>query len=130
MAMVLFKNENTGEMKEVKLGFSWTILFFGTFFGIPFFLRKLYAIGAAIIVANLVYGAVMQYTFESGDLGLASSFYLGYTVANVVLAFIGNKLGAKKLVELGFKIVEKDETRRSFIKAKWELSDNAFLDNN
>ena len=30
----------TGEKRQVKIGLSWTLFFFGEFFGIPFFIRK------------------------------------------------------------------------------------------
>ena len=140
MSMVLFKNENTGEMKEVKLGFSWTIFFFGSFFGIPFFLRRLDGIGITIIVSWVLtticsiqsWRVDPYYGVQFDERMFVFCLFINFCVCAfiIILSFTGNKLGAQKLLEFGFKIVEKDETRRSFIKDNWELDDTAFLDNN
>lgn len=51
--MITFKNELTGEMKQVKIGFSWILFFFPGFFGIPLFMRKLTGWGIVMLVWSL-----------------------------------------------------------------------------
>lgn len=73
---VSFKNQS-GVLREVKVGFSWTIFFFG---GIPFLFRGMPLHGVAFIIAGLI-------TF-------------GFS--NLILSFIGNKMTAKYYLENGY----------------------------
>ena len=80
------KNKKTGEVKQVKVGFSWTELFFGwwvpLFRGDWFwFLIQL----AAIVVATLP--MIFMYPLSFGG------------VVNLVFSFIYNKLYAQRLIE-------------------------------
>jgi hypothetical protein len=50
--MVGMKND-AGDVKFVKVGWSWTCFFFGSFFGIPWFMRKLPGFGAIGVVMAL-----------------------------------------------------------------------------
>lgn len=83
---VTLSNNYTGEVKSVKVGFSWTTFFFGFF---PALLRgdfKWFAIIALIEVA-------------------AGSFTLGIgiTLVTVIFAFIYNGLYIKDLLSRGFQ---------------------------
>ena len=42
---VQLKNTTTGEVVQIKVGWSWTLFFFSPFLGIPLFLRKLHVWG-------------------------------------------------------------------------------------
>lgn len=73
---VSFKN-NAGVVRSVKVGFSWTIFFFG---GFPFFFRGLSLHAVAFVVLGI----------------------LTWGISNVLLAFIGNKMTARHYLENGY----------------------------
>lgn len=75
---ILFKNPNTGQMKQAPVGFSWTVLFFGFF--------------PPMIRGDWKWVIIMI---------LAAVFTLG--VSGLVFIFIYNKLYIKDLIGNGFK---------------------------
>ncbi len=75
---IIFKNPNTGAMKEAPVGFSWTTFFFGCF--------------PALFRGDVKYG-VIQFVIAMVTMG----------VSNIVFAFIYNKLYIKDLIGQGFK---------------------------
>lgn len=75
---IIFKNPNTGAIKEAPVGFSWTALFFG-FFPALFRSDFKYAL-IMFVIACLTFG-----------------------LSGFVFAFIYNKLYIKELIGSGFK---------------------------
>lgn len=97
-----FKNSQTGAVKQVKVGFSWTVFFFGFF---PPLFRGDFKWGAII--------AVIQ--FALAFLYPAASF-----VVSVVLAFMYNKLYVKEIMAKGFEPVS--DADRDILNSKNYLS--------
>jgi hypothetical protein len=82
---LILKNANTGEIVRAPVGFSWTSFFFG---GIPALLRSDWIHGLIFIV-------VAFFTFG---------------LANIIFAFIYNKLFIKKMIyKDGFKVVSSEK---------------------
>ena len=79
-------NHETGAVKEVKVGFSWTVFFFGFF--VPF-IRGDFKWGIILLVISLVAGGV--------------SMGAGAGLIDIVFAFLYNKLYVKELVSKGFE---------------------------
>lgn len=75
---VVFKNPNTGAMKEAPIGFSWTVFFFG-------FIPPLFR-------GDIKWAAIMF---------LLACFTFG--LSNLVFMFIYNKLYVRDLIGAGFK---------------------------
>ena len=75
---IIFKNPNTGAIKEAPVGFSWTTFFFGLF---PSLFRGDYK------------WAIIQFLIALCTFGLSG----------IVFAFIYNKLYIKELIGSGFK---------------------------
>lgn len=75
---ILFKNPNTGAIKEAPVGFSWTTFFFGFF--------------PSLFRGDWKY-AVIQFILAMLTMGLS----------NLVFCFIYNKLYIKDLIGAGFK---------------------------
>lgn len=48
------RNPKTGEIKQVKVGWSWTLFFFSGMFGIPLFLRGLHMWGAVFLAVGSI----------------------------------------------------------------------------
>lgn len=84
-----------GVTRRVKVGFSWTCLFFG---GMPFFFRGMPFHGVIFVLMNLI-------TF-----GLSS----------VVLAFIANKMSATYYLEHGY-LPNLRENGWDYAAAKWGI---------
>ncbi|NLN60283.1 MAG: hypothetical protein GX147_06200, partial [Deltaproteobacteria bacterium] len=78
---VVFKNSRTGEMKEVKVGWSWTCFLFSGFFGLPLFLRGLMMWGgimAGAWVVNLwLMTSVPEFLFIPFSIETGLSIYFG-----------------------------------------------------
>jgi uncharacterized membrane protein len=64
--MIPFKNSKTGEIVKVKLGWSWTLFFFSSVFGIPLFLRKLNVWG------SFAFGVILYFVLFNRLFGLNS----------------------------------------------------------
>ncbi|WP_439854045.1 hypothetical protein [Pseudomonas yamanorum] len=75
---IIFKNPNTGSMKEAPVGFSWTTFFFGCF--------------PALFRGDLKYG-LLQFVIAIITMGFS----------NIVFAFIYNKFYIKDLIGQGFR---------------------------
>ncbi|MGG2067341.1 MULTISPECIES: hypothetical protein [unclassified Bacillus (in: firmicutes)] len=75
---VMLKNERTGQIKQTKLGFSWTVFFFGFF---PALFRGDWKWLLIILIA--------------------SAFTFGFS--NLVFCFIYNKLYINDLLSQGYK---------------------------
>jgi hypothetical protein len=74
------KNPNTGEIKQVPVGFSWTTFFFGPF--VPLFRADWLMAAIMFLVALITFG-----------------------FSNFVFAFIYNKINVKNLIHKdGFKV--------------------------
>ena len=78
--MIVQLKSDSGILKQVKVGFSWTIFFFG---GIPFLFR-----GLPLIFIVTFIGSIFTFGF------------VGF-----VIAFIGNKMTATSYIENGYKKV-------------------------
>lgn len=91
-----FTNPQTGEVRSVKQGFSWTLFFFTPFYGIPLFIRGLHLHGA--IVALL--GAVAL--FSPGFSALVPLAGLGLIAAMILYGIKGNELTMQNLSSKGW----------------------------
>ncbi|HDR7656114.1 MULTISPECIES: hypothetical protein [Bacillus] len=79
---VMLKNENTGQIKQAKIGFSWTVFFFRFF---PAIFRGDWKWFLIILIASM-------FTFR---------------FSNLVFCFIYNKLYINDLLAQGYKAADK-----------------------
>ncbi|MGD9638987.1 MAG: hypothetical protein AB7U85_08000 [Alphaproteobacteria bacterium] len=117
-------NPKTLKVKKVKVGLSWDILFFATFFGIPLFFRKLYSIGFCFFLILPVFFLI--------SLNENFSLYLeeydkyirhGLNGLSTALALFGNELTAKKLLSLGWQFADPESEEVKTAKIKWKIKD-------
>ena len=87
-------NETSGERKDLKVGFSWTYLFFTLF--VSLFRKDWKWLGIALLVAFL--SSVVDMIFVNW-------------VYSLVMAFFYNKIYAKELVEKGYKGATEQENK-------------------
>jgi hypothetical protein len=139
---VKLKNERTGEIKLVKVGWSWTLFFFAGVWGIPLFMRRLYALGAIQVGISIIYYAYhyairsqaspLTATALSGDDAAQSALaLLGYSnliislgiiVWLIVIAIKGNGWTAKNYLENGWVFLDPDSKDTAYAKGKWRLA--------
>jgi len=85
---VVLKHE-TGMLKEVKKGFSWTVFFFGLF--VPLIRGDLKWL-AILFILQLLGGAIIT--------------VIGAWIVSFIFAFVYNKVYIKDLLEKGYKPIE------------------------
>lgn len=95
---------DSGVRKEVKLGFSWTVLFFS--FLVPLF-RSDFKWAAIMFAAALISPRLIATTYQVniGPIIIdIVSFYVG-----IVFAYIYNKIYIKNLLKAGCKIINLED---------------------
>ena len=127
---VTLVNQRTGELKNIKVGFSWTLFLFSGLFGLPLFLRRLYVWGAVFLALWLLYiFGPRLLAAQSTELGMATAIDLWLLVNIIFLGLSiwvgikGNEMTAKNLLENGWRFAEPNSQMTRFAIAKWGLSD-------
>ena len=122
---VMLHNPNSGELKAVKVGWSWTLFFFSGFFGLPLFLRKLYGWGIFFLILPLLLSFAPGLPEEKGERAafvLACLFSVLVQLGlHIFMALKGNEMTAKNLLEKGWKFAHPDAVETQFAKRKWGL---------
>ena len=120
---VAMTNPKTGEVKEVKVGWSWILFLFSGFFGLPLFLRKLHVWGGIFLILWIVYiiaPSMMQNEEEA--LGLMILLNLVFLGLQIWLGIKGNEMTAKNYLELGWNFTNPDSDEVKFTKGKWGIN--------
>ena len=126
-------NRNTGELKAIKVGWSWTIFFWNHLFSLPLFLRGLYGYAAIRLVLFILaaefginFIALESFeqmpTFERAD-GLPVLISLLPLVFDIYMGVKGNELTAKKYNRKNWDFAEPDSPAARYAKQKWGISD-------
>ena len=113
---VQLKNTITGEIVEIKIGWSWTLFFFSGFLGIPLFLRKLYVWGGVFLVLwsiNLILS-----TFDPVSFLVLNLIFIGLIIW---ISIKGNEMTAKNYLEKNYEFVDPDSDLAKYAKGKWGL---------
>ncbi|MEW6123046.1 MAG: hypothetical protein AB1698_10580 [Pseudomonadota bacterium] len=122
---VLLHNPNSGELKAVKVGWSWTLFFFSGFFGLPLFLRKLYYWGLFFLILPLMFSFAPEMPEDKAEQAVIVLTYLFSVLIQfglyVFMAIKGNELTAKNLLEKGWKFAHPEAVETQFAKHKWRL---------
>jgi hypothetical protein len=126
-------NPITGEIKEIKLGWSWTCFFFSSTFGIPLFLRDLNVWGA--LMTCISFSIIFLQLFKDYNLLLTTNLYyviyldliiLPLAIISFILtiwfAISANRLYAIKLFEKGW-IIKDAEILINVNRKSWQISD-------
>ena len=120
---VAMTNPKTGEVKEVKVGWSWILFLFSGFFGLPLFLRKLHVWGGIFLILWIVYiiaPSIMQNEEEA--LGLMILLNLVFLGLQIWLGIKGNEMTAKNDLELGWNFTKPNSDEVKFAKGKWGIN--------
>ncbi len=116
-------NPKTGEVKEIKVGWSWILFLFSSFFGLPLFLRRLYIWGGILLALGIVYiiAPSMMYD-EEESLGLLIVLNLVFLGLQIWLGIKGNEMTAKNYLELGWHFTNPNSDEVKFAKGKWGIN--------
>ncbi len=124
---VPFKNPRTGELRQIKLGFSWTLFFFSDFFGLPLFLRGLAGWGWLMLALSLAHPLVVAlhpaFGISWADLGalhaLLGTIQLG---CKLYLGFDGNRLTGRHWLREGWTPMDPESPVAKEAAARWRLA--------
>ena len=120
---VSLQNPLSGEIKFIKVGFSWTLFFFSTVLGIPLFARKLYLWGftmLAINVASLVFPF-----FMTTNVAIANRliFIIGQFAISIMLGIKGNEMTAKRWMAMGWRFTDPQSETSRYARMQWKIYD-------
>ncbi len=119
---VAMKNPTGGQLKEIKVGWSWTIFFFAWFFGVPLFLRGLYGWGIAMVALLGLMEPLADMAIKSPDLAvllhLASLVEFGLII---YLSATGNGKSAKARLKRGWTFLDPESDAVKYAKGKWGI---------
>jgi hypothetical protein len=116
----ILKNPRTGELKKVKVGWRWALFLLSPFFGIPFFLRRLYLPGALMIVVNIA-SSVLTGTASEGN---PAGALMGIALQAGFLAYLGvkgNELTAKSLLDKGWVFAKPESQEAQYAADRWGI---------
>jgi Protein of unknown function (DUF2628). len=117
------KNPKTGEVKEVKVGWSWTLFLFSGVFGLPLFLRKLNIWGGICIALWFASAIVPSFSGDEMEaLGISIAMMLLLLGMNIFLGIKGNEMTAKNYLEQGWEFIEPDSELVKAAKGKWGIA--------
>jgi len=117
VTQVQLRNERTGEIKTIKVGWSWVLFLFSGVFGLPLFARRLYHYGAVMAGLSLATAVASEV-----DTSLYVFLLLSQLIASVQFGRKGNELTAKHYLENGWSWAEPDADTTEFAKQKWALA--------
>jgi hypothetical protein len=120
--LVKLQNDQTRDIKIVRIGFDWPAFFSPIIFGIPHFVRGMHVIGGVLLAISLV--QLLPLVMEMGE-GAAN--WLVFTPALVKLGLAiffgvkGREQFAKHLLENGYDFSDPDSESVSMAKASWGI---------
>ena len=120
--IVSMKNPKTGEIKSIKVGFSWVLFLWSGVFGLPLFLRKLNVWGLVFLVLWIINLVVPSMVDEQSALGLSIIFFVIFLGLQIFMGIKGNEMTAKNYLENGWEFTNSDAEEVKYAKMKWGIS--------
>lgn len=103
---IKIKNKQSDEIKEIKVGFSWPLAFFGA---LGFYYRGLYKVSATLMILTLILEIL---------LGL-KGLMIGVYIVGIIMAIKGNEITTKYYLQNGWEYLEPDSDAVKKVKEKW-----------
>lgn len=139
---VILRNPTTDKCESLEIGWSWSVLVFNSFFGLPLFARKLrnWGIFMVVVVCLFIIGekyfdylilqAMTQRTpgamSSFKNLALYSNLYKLFTFlfflsTATIFSFKANKMAGRKFLNEGWMFVEPDSEVAALARYKWRV---------
>lgn len=119
---VTMRNPKTGEVKEIKVGWSWTLFLFSNAYGLPLFLRKLTTWGnfmlIFIAIGNMITWVAPAIRVIDASVGILA-WALGFAI---FFGIKGNEMTAKNYLELGWEFCNPDSDEVKMAKTQWGIN--------
>ena len=114
-------NDRTGEVKRVKVGWSWVLFLFSGFLGIPLFARKLYRQGIGFLILWILTFVALANSPADAAIFIFA-FYGVLSLAFQIMAGVsGNKMTGIKYLEKGWSFQEADGVEATVARHNWKL---------
>jgi hypothetical protein len=117
---VPFKQPKTGEVRTVKVGWSWVLFLWSGLLGIPLFLRRLNVWGfvfLALWIANILTSVISESSAGVGGLtGIAA------IALQIWLGIQGNEMTAKNYLEQGWEFAEPTDEATRIGREAWGIT--------
>jgi hypothetical protein len=119
---VTIRNPRTGEVRTLKVGWSWVLFFWSGFLGLPLFLRRLYGWGALFLVI-FVLTIILDAAGESDDGAAALAGIVGLVSLglSIYLGIKGNEITGKNFLDHGWLFDEPMSTSANFARKAWRI---------
>ena len=103
---VSLKDGKTGTMREVKVGWSWTLFLFSGLFGLPLFLRRVPACGFVFLA---LWAVGLLGPLAGGNVSAIAVLLLSlFVLLHVFLGIKGNEMILRNYLERGWRFAEPD----------------------
>lgn len=113
---VSFTRQQTGEVKTVKVGWSWTCFFFSGLFGIPLFMRGLPDWGGVMVGTALLQLLAPQ--------PWSSLFWVVSACLSIFLGIRANEMTAKHYLRQGWVFADPESAVTRMATAKWRFAES------
>jgi hypothetical protein len=117
---VRFKDPGTGKLKDVKVGWSWTLFMYSSFFGLPLFLRKLHFWGLVFLALSII-DLLAPSVVDTDTPIYAGLMFFIFPLPAVWIGLMGNEMTAKTLLERGWLLVDPQSDAARQACRKWGL---------
>ena len=103
---IQFTNPITSKIKNIKVGWSWTLFFFSGI-GVPLFIRGLHGWGVGMIIFNIIIGFIsevehLKHLLVHIEIILRTLLL----ILSINLGINGNEMGKKELLKKGWVITK------------------------
>jgi hypothetical protein len=119
--LVRFRDPGSGKTKDVKVGWSWTLFTYSSFFGLPLFLRKLHFWGLVFLALSIV-DMITPAVVDMDSLTYAGLMFFVCLLPTVWIGLMGNEMTAKALLERGWRLADPQSDAARYACRKWGLS--------
>ena len=122
---VQLQQPQTGEIRQVKVGWSWTLFFFVTWLGVPLYLRGLKGLATVFAVMFLL-GLLLSLGAGASDVigALALLLFLIQTAGSFWMGLKGNEVTARHYLSQGWRFVDDQSPAVVLANTKWHLPQN------
>ena len=120
---VLLQNPQSNQIRVIKVGFSWTSFFFGTFFGIPLFLRGLTGHGLFMVGFYFAY-TIMMIMAQSSEAAAGGAVLLWFLAVGLAFfyGFRANAMAGQKYLAEGWQFAKPDSSEALIAASAWSIA--------
>jgi tetratricopeptide (TPR) repeat protein len=121
---ITLKHLETGKARTLKIGWSWTLFFFSSLYGIPLFLRGLKSWGW-LMLAVALFTAIRNFSVPD-NVGFLDYILIAFFVlSSIFFGLKGNQLTLKECLKKGWVFANEQSRDAEFVKRALDLPTEA-----